>query len=180
MSKRVLIVTASLRPNSNSDALAAAFAEGARTAGHTVESVSLKGKAIGFCTGCMACQKTERCVIRDDAAALAEKVGAADVVVFATPVYYYGLSGQLKTLLDRCNPLFPADYRFREVYLLATAADAEESAVEGSVRGMEGWVACFERARLAGTAVAGGVGAPGDIQGHPSLRVAADLGAAIR
>ena len=126
MSKRVLIVTASLRPNSNSDALAAAFAEGARTAGHTVESVSLKGKAIGFCTGCMACQKTERCVIRDDAAALAEKVGAADVVVFATPVYYYGLSGQLKTLLDRCNPLFPADYRFREVYLLATAADAED------------------------------------------------------
>ena len=180
MSKRVLIVTASLRPNSNSDALAAAFAEGARTAGHTVESVSLKGKAIGFCTGCMACQKTERCVIRDDAAALAEKVGAADVVVFATPVYYYGLSGQLKTLLDRCNPLFPADYRFREVYLLATAADAEESAVEGSVRGMEGWVACFERARLAGTVFAGGVDAPGEIQGHPSLRVAADLGAAIR
>ena len=180
MSKRVLIVTASLRPNSNSDALAAAFAEGARTAGHTVESVSLKGKAIGFCTGCMACQKTERCVIRDDAAALAEKVGAADVVVFATPVYYYGLSGQLKTLLDRCNPLFPADYRFREVYLLATAADAEESAVEGSVRGMEGWVACFERARLAGTVFAGGVDAPGEIQGPPSLRVAADLGAAIR
>ena len=180
MSKRVLIVTASLRPNSNSDALAAAFAEGARTAGHTVESVSLKGKAIGFCTGCMACQKTERCVIRDDAAALAEKVGAADVVVFATPVYYYGLSGQLKTLLDRCNPLFPADYRFREVYLLATAADAEESAVVGSVRGMEGWVACFERARLAGTVFAGGVDAPGEIQGHPSLRVAADLGAAIR
>lgn len=180
MSKRVLIVTASLRPNSNSDALAAAFAEGARTAGHTVESVSLKGKAIGFCTGCMACQKTERCVIRDDAAALAEKVGAADVVVFATPVYYYGLSGQLKTLLDRCNPLFPADYRFREIYLLATAADAEESAVEGSVRGMEGWVACFERARLAGTVFAGGVDAPGEIQGHPSLRVAADLGAAIR
>ena len=128
----------------------------------------------------MACQKTERCVIRDDAAALAEKVGAADVVVFATPVYYYGLSGQLKTLLDRCNPLFPADYRFREVYLLATAADVEESAVEGSVRGMEGWVACFERARLAGTVFAGGVDAPGEIQGHPSLRVAADLGAAIR
>ena len=180
MSKKVLIVSTSLRRDSNSDLLAQRFAQGARDAGHQVEFISLRGKDIRFCTGCMACLKAPRCVIQDDAAAIVEKMGAADIICFATPVYYYELSGQLKTLLDRCNPLFPADYRFREVYLLATAADAEESAVEGSVRGMEGWVACFERARLAGTVFAGGVDAPGEIQGHPSLRVAADLGAAIR
>ncbi len=68
--KNVLIITASLRPNSNSAALAAAFADGAEAAGNAVETVSLKGKTIGFCIGCLSCQKTQTCVIRDDAVAL--------------------------------------------------------------------------------------------------------------
>jgi len=176
MSKQVLIVTASLRPNSNSDALAAAFAEGAKAAGHTVEVVSLKGKTIHFCVGCLACQKTQTCVLRDDAVALAEKVKRAGVVVFATPIYYYGPSGLLKTFLDRCNPIYPSDYSFRDVYLLATAAEAGEHAMEGPVKAVEGWVDCFERARLAGTVFGGGVDAPGEIAGHEALQKAYEMG----
>ena len=106
MNKKILIVTSSLRANSNSDALAQAFAQGAREAGNEVETITLKVKNIAFCKGCMSCQKTLKCAIRDDANEIAEKVKCADVIVFATPVYYYGISGQLKTLLDRCNPLF--------------------------------------------------------------------------
>ena len=49
----------------------------------------------------------------------------ADVIVFATPIYYYEMSGQMKVLLDRANPLYESDYQFRDVYLLATAADQE-------------------------------------------------------
>jgi len=176
MSKNVLIVTASLRPNSNSDALAAAFAEGAEEAGNAVETVSLKGRTISFCTGCLACQKTQKCVIRDDAAALAEKVKNAEAVVFATPVYYYGPSGLLKTFLDRCNPIYPSDYAFRDVYFLASAADTDESAMEGPVRAVKGWVDCFEKARLAGTVFAGGVDAPGGMEGHPALQRARNMG----
>lgn len=179
MRKKVLIVTTSLRANSNSDALAQAFARGAKDAGHTVEVVSLKGKQIAFCRGCLACLKTGRCVIQDDAVALAEKVGQADVAAFATPVYYYGLSGQLKTLLDRCNSLYGRSYAFRSIYLLATAAEAEDSAVEGSVRGLQGWIDCFEKASLAGTVFAGGVNGPGDIQNHPSLEIAYETGKTI-
>ena len=91
MSKKVLIISSSLRADSNSDALAQAFAEGARTAGSEVELVRLAGKTLGFCRGCLACQKTGRCVIRDDGDVIAQKMLRADVLVFATPVYYYGM-----------------------------------------------------------------------------------------
>ena len=93
--KKVLVISTSLRPVSNSDLLADAFAEGCAEAGHEVEKVSLRGKNIGFCTGCLACQKTQRCVIRDDAPKIVQKMKASDIVAFATPVYYYELAGQL-------------------------------------------------------------------------------------
>lgn len=179
MSKNVLIITASLRPNSNSDALAAAFAQGAEAAGNVVETVSLKGKTIGFCVGCLACQKTQKCVLVDDAVALAEKVKNADVLVFASPVYYYSVSGLLKTFLDRCNPLYPSDYKFRDVYFLATAAESEDSAMEGPVKAVQGWVDCFEKARLAGAVFGGGVDAPGQIKDHPALQKAREMGAKV-
>lgn len=180
MSKKILILTSSLRVHSNSDELAKAFSRGAQEAGNEVETVSLKEKNIGYCIGCLTCQKTQQCVIHDDAIELAEKVKNAQVLVFATPVYYYGLSGQLKTLLDRCNPLFPSDYAFRDIYLLATATENEEHTVDGTATGMQGWIDCFEQAQFAGTIFAGGVSGAGEIQGHPSLEKAYEMGKNIQ
>lgn len=179
MPKNVLIVSTSLRLASNSDTLAQAFAKGATAAGHNVETVSLKNKKIAFCRGCLACQKTQKCIISDDAVLLAEKICQADVVVFATPVYYYGLSGQLKTLLDRCNALYSRDYTFRSVYLLATAAESDPATVEGSITGLQGWIDCFEKASLKGTIFAGGVTAPEDIASHPALKQAYEAGLSL-
>lgn len=105
MSKQVLIISTSLRKNSNSEALADAFAKGAQSAGNHVEQVTLRDKALAFCKGCLACQTTGNCVIKDDAVSITEKMCSADVIVFATPIYYYEMSGQMKTLLDRANPL---------------------------------------------------------------------------
>lgn len=93
MAKNILILSASLRASSNSEALANAFADGARAAGHAVEVISLRGKNIAFCRGCLACQTLGRCVIDDDAVAITEKMQHADVIVFATPIYYYEMSG---------------------------------------------------------------------------------------
>lgn len=176
MKKKILILSTSLRKNSNSDCLAEAFAKGARNAGHEVEKISFIDKEIHFCKGCLACQKTMRCVMHDDADAIAKKMLTADVIVFATPIYYYEMSGQMKTMLDRANPLFPADYSFREIYLLATAADEDAHAIDGALKGLEGWVACFSRARLAKTLFCGGVTDIGDIQGNAALRQAEDMG----
>ena len=179
MSKKVLIISTSLRKNSNSSKLAEAFANGARESGHEVEIVTLIGKSIAFCKGCLACQKNGECVIKDDASHIVEKMLRADALVFATPVYYYEMSGQMKTVLDRANPLFPSDYSFRDVYLLATAAEEDEHAMDGAVHGLNGWIACFGKARLAGTVFGGGVTAQGEIAGHPSLETAKDMGKSL-
>lgn len=95
---KVLVISTSLRAKSNSDILTEKLIEGAKASGHDVEHISLKGKSIGFCIGCLSCQKTQKCVIKDDAVEIAEKVKNADTIVFATPIYYYEMSGQMKTL----------------------------------------------------------------------------------
>ena len=176
MSKRILVISTSLREKSNSQALGDAFAAGAREAGHQVEQISLRGRSIAFCMGCLACQSAGQCVIQDDAVEIAEKMGRAEVIAFATPIYYYEMSGQMKTLLDRANSLYSADYAFRDIYLLAAAAEEDEHTMDGTVTGLTGWVDCFEKARLAGTVFAGGVTAPGAVQGHPALERAYELG----
>ncbi len=177
--KKVLVISSSLRAGSNSDMLADAFIEGATAAGHAAEKISLRGKTINFCRGCFACQKTQRCVQRDDADAIARKMLEADVLCFATPIYYYAVSGQLKTMLDRANPLFSSDYAFREVYLLAAAADTEDSALDGARKDLEGWVSCFPKARLAGALLAGGVTNASEIKGRSILDTARGMGRSI-
>ena len=119
--KKILVISSSLRSVSNSHLLAEAFARGAREAGNDVEMLTLHKKEIKFCIGCLSCQKTGRCVLRDDAPAIISKIHDADVLALATPIYYYEMSGQLKTLLDRANPLFEGDYRFTDVYMLTSA-----------------------------------------------------------
>ena len=114
MNKKVLIISSSPRKGGNSETLAAAFAKGTREAGNQVETVYLREKQVGFCKGCLVCLKLGHCVIQDDAVEIAAKMHDADVLVFATPVYYYCVSGQLKTMLDRANPLFDTDYVLRK------------------------------------------------------------------
>ena len=167
---KVLVISTSLRLKSNSDALAESLIRGARDAGHEVEHISLKGKDLKFCTGCLACQKTQQCVLEGGAGRSAEKVKASDTLVFATPIYYYGMSGQMKTLLDRLNPLYPSDYRFRKVYMLMTAAEDEAFVPEKAVSGLQGWVDCFEKAELAGTLFCGGISEPGEAAGKKEAR----------
>lgn len=177
--KKILILSTSPRKGGNSEALADEFSSGAKKAGHQVEKISLADKTIGFCKGCLTCQKTQRCVIHDDADSIAQKMLTADSIVFATPIYFYGMCGQMKTMLDRTNPLFPSDYAFRGIYLLMSAADAEESTTTGTVKGLQGWIDCFEKARLAGVVFAGGVDSVGAIKEHSALQNAYELGNAV-
>lgn len=179
MNKNVLLISTSPRKGGNSEMLAEAFAKGAAESGNQVGKINLYDKTIGFCKGCLTCVKTNRCVIHDDADTIAQKMMKADVLVFATPVYYYEMSGQMKTMLDRANPLYTSDYAFRDVYLLATAAEAEESAMDGAIHGLQSWIACFPKSRLAGTVFGGGVDRVGAIKGHASLDKAYEMGRTV-
>lgn len=161
MSMKVLIVSTSLRTNSNSDILARECERGAIEAGHDVEYVSLKGKSIQYCIGC--------CVLKDDVADIMEKVKEAEIIVYATPIYYYEMCGQMKTLLDRLNPLYNSDYAFRDIYMIATAVEDEESALEKAYNGFQGWVDCFEKAELKGIVTGAGIGDANDAINHKEV-----------
>ncbi len=178
--KKVLAVSTSPRLHSNSEMLLDEFVRGAKEAGNDVEKVSLRGRDLRFCKGCMACMKTLKCVIKDDAVEIVEKIGNADVVAFATPIYYYEMSGQMKTLLDRCNPLYEADFKFRDIYMLTAAAEDEPQVPERAVNGLGGWIDCFKGVKLAGSVFAGGVTAPGEAAGHPSLKLAYEMGKGVK
>ena len=185
---KVLIISTSPRAKSNSDALANEFLRGALEAGHEATKITLREKSIQFCRGCLACQRDEvrdmllrgdsskACVIRDDMAPIVQQMHDADVICFATPIYYYEMCGQMKTLLDRGNPLFSADYRFRDIYMLTASAEEGDSVASRAVSGLTGWINCFAHARLKGTIHVGGVTGEGDIANHPSLAKAYAMG----
>ncbi len=174
--KRVIVISTSLRRGSNSDMLADKFVEGAKAAGNDVEKISLAGKEIKFCVGCMGCQRLGKCVIKDDVNDIMAKVLEADVVVWATPIYYYEMSGQMKTLIDRMNAMYSQDYKFRDVYLLTTAAEDEAQTPKRAETGLQGWIACYPKSRLAGTLFCGGVNNAREIEGNRKLQEAFEMG----
>ena len=174
--KKVLIISTSIRPGNNSELLAKEVEKGAIEAGHQVEFLSLKDQQIAFCKGCLACQKLGKCVINDDAIAIADKMCESDVIVWATPIYYYEMSGQMKTLIDRANSLYSRDYKFRDIYLLATAAENEDYVPDKAINGLQGWIDCFDKAELKGTLFVGDVGGQKEIKGNPKLQEAYELG----
>ena len=167
--KKVLIISASLRYGSNSEILAEVFKKGAEDNENEVEYISLKDKKIDYCRGCMACSKKDSCIIDDDASAIIEKMQEAEVLVLASPIYFYGLAGQLKTLLDRSNPLYGKDYHFRDVYLLTSSAEDEENTNAKAINMLEGWLECFDKAKLVKAVNAGGLDEPSAIKGNEIL-----------
>ena len=162
--KKVVIISSTPRKNGNSELLAGSFAKGAKDAGHDVTVIKLRELNYSFCKGCLSCDKTHKCVIKDDIADTIQIVAEADVIVFATPVYYYMISGQLKTYIDRLNPLYSMSHNFSEVYLLASGQEEEESTVNNLKKEIKGWCGGFEGVKFRKTLYIGGVTKPGDIK----------------
>lgn len=180
MKKKILVVSTSPRMNGNSDTLANAFMKGALDAGHEVKKVNLSNTLPSFCKGCMLCQKSGRCSIHDEISEVIQEMVDMDVIVFATPIYFYEMSGQMKTFLDRTNPLFISDYKFKDIYLLATAADEELDTFDGAIQGLQGWISCFENTTLQGVLKGFKVDEYGSIKDHETyLKEAYALGNAI-
>ncbi len=179
--KKVLIISTSLRNNSNSELLANEFYKGALSSNNQVEYLTLKDKKINFCLGCLACQKTHRCVINDDVSEIIKKINDSDVVVFATPIYFYEMAGQMKTLLDRTNPLYASENRrFKDVYFIATSAEDNKDALTRAIQSLEGWIECFDDVSLKGVIYGIGVNDPKEINSKTAiLEQAFNLGKSI-
>lgn len=98
---KILILTGSPRKNGNSNTLAEHFIKGAQEAGHQVTRFDAASSNVHACTGCNSCGMDGPCVFKDDFDVVREHIIPADAVVFATPMYYFGMSAQLKTVIDR-------------------------------------------------------------------------------
>lgn len=173
--KKILIVASSPRKNGNSDILAAQFAKGAVEAGSSVETVFVRNLHFNYCKGCLACVKSGKCVQTDDMASVLPKMMEADAIVFASPVYYYSLSGQMKTFIDRCNPLY-GRMKDKDFYFIATSADSDPKSLEKVFAAFEGFTDCFDGMNLCGRVYGVSSEKIGDVKATPAFEQAYKMG----
>lgn len=174
MLKKVLAIAASPRKGGNSDILCDQFLNGAKEAGHSVEKIYLHKEKLGYCMGCYACRETKKCVQKDKGNEILQKMVDADVILFASPVYFYSVNGQLKTLIDRTLP------RYQEfsgkAYLILTAADSDEDAVNGAVSDYESFLRMTPALKDAGHIYGLNAWSKADVIGKPSIIEAFEAG----
>lgn len=171
MTEKVLIISASPRRNGNSDTLCNRFAEGAKSDGKIVEKVFLADYRINYCQGCGYCFNKHECQQKDDASAIVKKMIDADVIVMASPVYFYCINGQLKTFIDRCAPYY-GQMKNKVFYFLLTAADNSPDAFDESMTALSGFVRCLEGAQIARVIKGIGVFRPHEIKENRAFEMA--------
>lgn len=177
--KKVLIISASPRKNGNSDLLCDEFARGAAEAGHAVEKIRLAEKKVGYCMGCYACRKLKRCVQNDDANELVEKMLSADVIVLATPVYFYSMDAQLKALIDRTVSRWNDFGRFNGTHFwhIITAADTDRDMMSATLEGLRGFMRdCMEGSVERGVLYGTGAYEKGEVRSLPVFQEAYEAG----
>jgi multimeric flavodoxin WrbA len=175
MSKRVLILSSSSRKGGNSQRLCEEFARGALEASHQVDLLYLREKKIGHCTGCYSCKSNGQCVQKDDMGEVLDKMIGADVIVMATPVYFYTMCGQMKTCIDRTVARY-TKISNKEFYFIATAAVGSKSALERTFEEFRGFTSCLSRAKEKGLIYGTGAWDIGDIEGKPAMKQAYEMG----
>ena len=134
MSKTILVLSGSPRKNGNTDKLVAAFREGAESTGNTIALFRVADMKIGACRACEYCFKNNgNCIQKDDMAQIIEVVKKADAIVWASPVYYYSVSAQLKLAIDRFYALVKEEKPIKRAALLLTCEDDSQEAFEGAI-----------------------------------------------
>lgn len=178
MSKKVLILSGSPRKGGNSDLLCDEFMRGAREAGHEVEKIRVQEKKVACCIACYACEKTGACAIKDDMAEIMQKMIDCDVMVLASPVYFYSIDAQLKAVIDRSVCRW-TEVKNKEMYYIMTAADEERTAVETTLACFRGYADCVEGAEEKGVIYGTGVYRAGEVKETKAMQEAYEMGKKI-
>lgn len=176
MSKKILILSGSPRKGGNSDLLCDAFAEGARAAGHRVEKIRVIEKKITPCLACYHCKDHQgRCVHNDDMAEILQKMIDADVMVLASPVYFYSIEARLKALIDRTVARW-LEVRDKEFYYIVTMVDEESASADTTLACFRGYADCVTGAKERGVLIGNGVYEKGAIQKTTRIQEAYQMG----
>ncbi|MEG0250835.1 MAG: flavodoxin family protein [Peptostreptococcus sp.] len=180
MGKKILVLSASPRRHGNSDSLSDEFIRGAKDSGNDVEKIFLRDKRIEYCNGCGACLKTHKCVIKDDMEEILGKMSNADVIVMATPVYFYSVSAQMKTLIDRTYPVFK-NLKNKEFYFILSAEDTSKERMSRAIETFRGFSEyCLPNSHEMGIIYGAGVLDAGAIKDTPAMKEAYDMALAIK
>lgn len=176
MNKKVLVLSSSPRRGGNSDLLCDQFMIGAQEAGNQTEKIFFRDKEINYCLACDGCKRNGgNCVQKDDMAEVLDKMIEADVIVMATPVYFYNMDAQMKTLIDRTYSKY-TDISNKDFYLIMTAAVGSKQAMQRTVEGFRGFTSCLREAKEKGIIYGTGAWNKGDIEGKATMKEAYELG----
>jgi multimeric flavodoxin WrbA len=176
MKKNILILTGSPRKNGNSEAMADAFIKGAREAGHEAVKFRAGTKKIAGCRVCDTCfTKGTACSVRDDFAELEPLIEKADVLVFCTPVYWFGMTAQIKAAIDRMYAYDNHRPPIRECVLLSCAGDTDTRVFSGVTETYKN-IAWYLEWEDRGILTVPDVNDIGDIEKTDALRQAEDMG----
>ncbi|MGN0077403.1 MAG: flavodoxin family protein [Coriobacteriales bacterium] len=179
MPKNVLILSGSPRRGGNSDLLCDEFARGAAEAGNSVEKVFVRGERIAPCSACYYClDHGGACAIDDGMSAILDKMQAADVIVMASPVYFYSVSAQLKAVIDRSLARWTA-IPDKEFYYLMTAAEESDTVMDCTLECMRGFAACLKSSREMGVIEAKGVYEAGAVRATRYMEDAYAMGRSV-
>lgn len=178
MSKKILILSGSPRKGGNSDLLCDEFMKGAIESGNEVEKIRVSEKNIGYCRACYACRDTGKCIIKDDMTIILKKMIDCDVMVLASPVYFYSIDAQLKAVIDRTVARW-TEVKNKEFYYIVTAADVENESAETTLNCFRGYADCVEGAKEMGVVYGMGTYEKGEVIGMPAMREAYEMGKGV-
>lgn len=176
MSKKVLILSGSPRKGGNSDTLCNEFFKGAADGGNQVEKIFIRDKKINYCTACYYCRDNGGvCAINDDMAEIIEKMDAADVIVLSSPVYFYSINAQLKTVIDRTLARWTT-IKNKEFYYIVTSAEPGRKVAECTIECMRGLAECLEGSVEKGIIYGTGLYEIGEVNDDPIMQEAYNMG----
>jgi multimeric flavodoxin WrbA len=175
MKKNILVISSSPRKGGNSDMLCDQFIAGATDSGHKAEKIVLTEMKINYCTGCGICLEKKACPQKDDMSEILDKMTAADVIVMATPVYFYSMSAQMKTLIDRTCAGYTRITN-KEFYFIVSAADPDHPAMERTLEGFRGFTDCLENPVEKGVIYGTSVWNKGEVKNKPVMKQAYESG----
>jgi len=176
MTKKVLVLSGSARKGGNSDLLCDQFVKGAKEAGHQVEKISIGNKKIAPCKGCYYCENHNGlCATNDDMAVILDKIQAADVLVLASPVYFYSINAQMKAVIDRCVARWQ-QIENKEFYYILTSAEDSKTVMNGSLECFRGFADCLEGSQEKGVLLGKGVYEKGEVKDKPIFKKAYEMG----
>jgi len=179
MGKKILIISSSPRKSGNTDILCDRFKEGAIESGNETETIYLREMNIGNCLACDSCKRNGgQCISKDDMEDILQKMMAYDVIVMATPVYFYNMNAQMKNLIDRTYSRY-LEIKDKEFYFMVTAADDDISTMERTIEGFRGFTYCLEGAVEKGIVYGIGSWNKGDVKASNAYDEAYGMGRSI-